>query len=68
MAKDLTSSPLDRQNILNNRYALEKLEGIWGWAVFFIRGSGCLLSSNWWKFLAALATRCMPRCSKPLPV
>jgi hypothetical protein len=26
MAKDLTSSPLDRQNILNNRYALEKIE------------------------------------------
>lgn len=26
MVKDLTSSPLDRQNILNNRYALEKLE------------------------------------------
>jgi hypothetical protein len=26
MAKDLTASPLDRQNILNNRYALEKLE------------------------------------------
>lgn len=26
MAKDLTVSPLDRQNILNNRYALEKLE------------------------------------------
>ncbi|MEL7352896.1 MAG: DNA-binding protein [Cyanobacteria bacterium P01_A01_bin.116] len=26
MAKDLTASPLERQNILNNRYALEKLE------------------------------------------
>lgn len=26
MAKDLTSSPLDRQNILNNRYAINKLE------------------------------------------
>ena len=26
MTKDLTSSPLDRQNILNNRYALEKIE------------------------------------------
>jgi hypothetical protein len=26
MAKDLTSSPLDRQNILNNRYAIEKIE------------------------------------------
>lgn len=26
MVRDLTSSPLDRQNILNNRYALEKLE------------------------------------------
>lgn len=26
MAKDLTTSPLDRQNILNNRYALETLE------------------------------------------
>lgn len=26
MAKDLTTSPLDRQNILNNRYALEKIE------------------------------------------
>jgi hypothetical protein len=26
MERDLTSSPLDRQNILNNRYALEKLE------------------------------------------
>ena len=26
MVKDLTSSPLERQNILNNRYALEKLE------------------------------------------
>lgn len=26
MAKDLTASPLDRQNILNNPYALEKLE------------------------------------------
>ena len=26
MAKDLTSSPRDRQNILNNRYALEKIE------------------------------------------
>lgn len=26
MAKDLISSPLDRQNILNNRYALEKIE------------------------------------------
>jgi len=26
MAKDLTGSPLERQNILNNRYALEKLE------------------------------------------
>lgn len=26
MAKDLTTSPLDRQNILNNRYALESLE------------------------------------------
>ncbi|HEY9859763.1 MAG TPA: DNA-binding protein [Candidatus Obscuribacterales bacterium] len=26
MPKDLTASPLDRQNILNNRYALEKLE------------------------------------------
>lgn len=26
MAKDLTSSPLDRQNVLNNRYALEKIE------------------------------------------
>ena len=26
MTKDLTTSPLERQNILNNRYALEKLE------------------------------------------
>jgi hypothetical protein len=26
MTKDLTSSPLDRQNILNNRYALAKIE------------------------------------------
>ena len=26
MAKDLAASPLERQNILNNRYALEKLE------------------------------------------
>jgi hypothetical protein len=26
MTKDLTSSPLDRQNILNNRYAIEKIE------------------------------------------
>lgn len=26
MPKDLTTSPLDRQNILNNRYALEKIE------------------------------------------
>ena len=26
MVKDLTSSPLERQNILHNRYALEKLE------------------------------------------
>lgn len=26
MSKDLTSSPLDRQNILNNCYALEKIE------------------------------------------
>ncbi|MBD2328487.1 DNA-binding protein [Alkalinema sp. FACHB-956] len=26
MDKDLTSSPLERQNILNNRYALEKLQ------------------------------------------
>ncbi len=26
MAKDLTTSPLDRQNILNNRYALEKIQ------------------------------------------
>jgi hypothetical protein len=26
MAKDLTSSPLERQNILNNPYALEKIE------------------------------------------
>jgi hypothetical protein len=26
MAKDLTSSPRDRQNILNNPYALEKIE------------------------------------------
>ena len=26
MAKDLTSSPRDRQNILNNRYAIEKIE------------------------------------------
>ncbi|WP_072620964.1 DNA-binding protein [Spirulina major] len=26
MTKDLTSSPLERQNILNNRYALEKIE------------------------------------------
>mgnify|MGYP001797355595 FL=1 len=26
MAKDLTASPLERQNILNNRYALEKLQ------------------------------------------
>ncbi len=26
MAKDLTTSPLDRQNVLNNRYALETLE------------------------------------------
>ncbi len=26
MAKDLTTSPLDRQNILNNRYALQKIE------------------------------------------
>jgi hypothetical protein len=26
MANDLTSSPIDRQNVLNNRYALEKIE------------------------------------------
>lgn len=26
MANDLTSSPVDRQNVLNNRYALEKIE------------------------------------------
>jgi hypothetical protein len=26
MTKDLTSSPRDRQNILNNRYAIEKIE------------------------------------------
>jgi len=28
MANDLTSSPIDRQNVLNNRYALEKIKGI----------------------------------------
>lgn len=26
MSSDLTSSPIDRQNVLNNRYALEKIE------------------------------------------
>jgi len=26
MPNDLTSSPIDQQNVLNNRYALEKIE------------------------------------------
>jgi len=26
MANDLTTSPIDRQNVLNNKYALEKIE------------------------------------------
>lgn len=38
MAKDLTESPLERQNILNNRYALEKLEEHLGFGGTFYEG------------------------------
>ena len=38
MAKDLTTSPLDRQNILNNCYALEKLEEHLGLGGVFYEG------------------------------
>jgi hypothetical protein len=38
MAKDLTSSPLDRQNILNNPYALEKIETYLGLGGIYYQG------------------------------
>jgi len=38
MTRDLTASPLDRQNILNNRYALKKLEGHLGLGGVFYDG------------------------------
>jgi hypothetical protein len=38
MVKDLTASPLDRQNILNNSYALEKLEEHLGLGGTFYEG------------------------------
>lgn len=38
MVKDLTTLPLERQNILNNRYALEKLEEHLGLSGVFFDG------------------------------
>ena len=40
MAKDLTESPHDRQNILNNRYALQQAEQLLGLGGVVFGGAG----------------------------
>jgi hypothetical protein len=44
--KDLTNSNIDRQNILNNRYSLEKIQNFIGLPGMLFDGATLLLSKN----------------------